>query len=120
MKASPRTETNAHDVVASYPGSRAGAAFWADHSGEGWIFGGIGFSQYDSEHAHILQDLWSFSVLRNEWTLINAGSTGAVSSQGERHPGPRHNAAACVPPKKLSFRFRISLSDMTNYKSADF
>ena len=26
----------------------------------------------------------------------------------------------CVPPKKLSFRFRISLSDMTNYKSADF
>ena len=23
-----------------------------------------------------------------------------------------------VPPKKLSFRFRISLSDMTNYKSA--
>ena len=25
-----------------------------------------------------------------------------------------------VPPKKLSFRFRISLSDMTNYKSADF
>lgn len=95
VKASPRTETNAHDVVASYPGSRAGAAFWADHSGEGWMFGGIGFSQYDSEHAHILQDLWSFSVLRNEWTLINAGSTGAVSSQGERHPGPRHNAAAC-------------------------
>ena len=30
-------------------------------------------------------------------------------------PGPGH-----VPPKKLSFRFRISLSDMTNYKSADF
>ena len=27
---------------------------------------------------------------------------------------------ADVPPKKLSFRFRISLSDMTNYKSADF
>ena len=26
--------------------------------------------------------------------------------------------AVIVPPKKLSFRFRISLSDMTNYKSA--
>ena len=25
-----------------------------------------------------------------------------------------------VPPKKLSFRFCISLSDMMNYKSADF
>ena len=25
-----------------------------------------------------------------------------------------------VPPKKLSFRLSLSLSDMTNYKSADF
>ena len=28
------------------------------------------------------------------------------------------NTVRVVPPKKLSFRFRISLSDMTNYKSA--
>ena len=32
----------------------------------------------------------------------------------------RYLTAEDVPPKKLSFRFRISLSDMTNYKSADF
>ena len=39
------------------------------------------------------------------------------------HPAtvrPHLNLRSCfaVPPKKLSFRFRISLSDMTNYKSA--
>ena len=92
---SPRSENNAQNVQIAYPGSRAGAAFWVDHSGVGWMFGGMGFSYHRNEDAHILQDLWSFSVLRNKWTLIDTGSNGPMPSQGEFHPGPRHNAAAC-------------------------
>ena len=91
----PRTETNSHDVLIAYPGSRAGAAFWADHTGIGWMFGGMGFDDYGSEHAHILQDLWSFSVLRNKWTQVDTGHAGPKPSQSEVHPGPRHRAAAC-------------------------
>ena len=68
------------------------------------------------------------------WGGLSGGvSVRGVSVQGDLCPGglpdrppslceqnDRQTGVKTVPPKKLSFRFRISLSDMTNYKSADF
>lgn len=83
------------DTKIAYPGSRAGAAFWAHHSGIGWMFGGIGFSDSGTDSAHVLQDLWSFNVLIEKWTLVDSGPGGNVPSKGKLHPGPRHRGAAC-------------------------
>ena len=60
------------------------------------------------------------NVLHLSVILFTGEGCLADTPLGRHPPGqtPRTDTPMQVPPKKLSFRFRISLSDMTNYKSA--
>ena len=60
------------------PGWRLNASGWTDHSGNLWLFGGLGgdingFGDY-------LNDLWEFNTLTNTWKWV--GGNGAGGSFG--------------------------------------
>jgi hypothetical protein len=66
------------------PGSRQGAATWADNSGHLWLFGG---SVYDSsEQLGVFADLWSYDPASNQWTWVGGANgqnaTGINGGQG--------------------------------------
>jgi N-acetylneuraminic acid mutarotase len=68
-------------AAGNIPGSRAGAATWADTNGNLWLFGGSGWN-----------DLWEYSPSTNEWTWIGGSSTvgtrsGVYGTLGVPAPG---------------------------------
>ncbi len=75
------------------PGGRMGAVSLTDHSGNFWLFGGIGFDT--GTEATYLNDLWEFDTSTNEWTWVSGsssgGQTGVYGTQGTP-------ASANVPP----------------------
>ncbi len=79
---------NTESRLQDYPGGRQGAAFWIDHAGIGWMFGGKGFDEHKSDFGRAVQDFWKFDILKKRWSAITLSS-----SSGK--PGPRHKAAAC-------------------------
>ncbi len=46
--------------VGNYPGSRWGAGYWIDHSGQLWIFGGEGYDSTGTSGDGLLNDLWRY------------------------------------------------------------
>ena len=81
-----------HKTTCSHPGSRESAASWMDQSGQAWMFGGVGFDKYPSEGVHVLDELWKFNLVQQEWSLIS------VKGQNKNNlpsPGGIHSAAAC-------------------------
>ncbi len=79
------------------PGARARGVSWTDHSGNFWLFGGIGFGVIAS--APDFNDLWEYSPSSNEWTWISGSNTfGAKGVYGTlgtaaagNVPGSRQN-----------------------------
>jgi len=65
------------------PGSREGAMSWTDGSGNLWLFGGWGFDANGT--SCMLDDLWMFNPLINQWTWEEGSST--VSSYTGGQPG---------------------------------
>ncbi len=81
-----------HKTTHSHPGSRESAVSWMDQSGQAWMFGGVGFDKSLSGGVHVLDELWKFNLVQQEWSLIS------VKGQNKRtlpSPGGRHSAAAC-------------------------
>jgi len=57
------------------PGGRYSVAGqWIDHSGNLWLFGGVGF---DSTGAYLglLNDLWMYNPSTNQWTWMSGSNT---------------------------------------------
>jgi N-acetylneuraminic acid mutarotase len=50
------------------PGSRAGAATWADSDGDLWLFGGGGYDEQDAGGP--LNDMWKYDLSIHEWTWM--------------------------------------------------
>ncbi len=76
------------------PGARVDGVAWADASGNGWLFGGSGFSAPSS--VGFLNDLWKYSD--GEWTWVS-GSNGVNQSptygtEGTLAPGNTPGARA--------------------------
>jgi len=64
------------------PGSRAGAASWADRNGHFWLFGGDG---YDADGIEgYLNDLWEFTPSTGEW----AWTSGSANTNCQSRPAP--------------------------------
>ena len=62
------------------PGARSGPTEWADHNGNVWIFGGLG---YDSRGIQsYLNDLWEFNPSANEWTWMGGSQFGSNYDAG--------------------------------------
>jgi N-acetylneuraminic acid mutarotase len=62
------------------PGGRSGPTEWADHNGNVWIFGGLG---YDSRGIQsYLNDLWEFNPSTNEWTWMGGSQFGSNYDAG--------------------------------------
>lgn len=57
------------------PGSRYGASFWSDSSGNLWLFAGKWFSGDLTGTTGFLDDMWEFSPSTNEWTWMGGDNT---------------------------------------------
>jgi Galactose oxidase, central domain len=66
------------------PGGRQEAAGWADGNGNLWLFGGEGQDSVGTANG-ILNDLWMYNILNNEWTWVAgsklANQTGVYPAQ---------------------------------------
>ena len=56
------------------PSSRENALTWTDSSGNTWLYGGDGMDSADQYN--LLNDLWQFNPVTNQWTWVSGSSTG--------------------------------------------
>lgn len=66
-------------AASNIPGSRSGAAAWADDQGNFWLFGGWGFDSAGT--FGLLNDLWEYTPATNEWTWVGGSKTIPACSQ---------------------------------------
>jgi N-acetylneuraminic acid mutarotase len=86
------------------PGARAGAATWADSSGNLWLLGGEGTNS--AGNSDLLNDVWEFAPATGEWNWLSGSSqpdaVGAYGTEGkastDNGPGSRADAASWVDP----------------------
>lgn len=67
------------------PGARWLAAYWTDHSGNFWIFGGLGLDA-NGTRGH-LNDLWQYTVATGQWTWISGPNTVCPTQNASGCPG---------------------------------
>ena len=78
-------------AAGNYPGLRSAEAVWADHQGNIWLFGGLG---YDAQgNFGILQDLWEFFPAANQWGWMGGSDTLPSGGAGASVYGTRGVAA---------------------------
>ncbi len=58
------------------PGGRTGSASWVDLTGNFWLFGGSGLA---AASGGILNDLWKYDPLTNQWTWVKGDNTNSVA-----------------------------------------
>jgi len=81
---------------ANKPGARYGSITWTDGAGKCWLYGGYGYPAGST--AGLLNDLWKFDPLTNNWTWVNGnntidntGSYGVMGTQAAGNkPGARY------------------------------
>lgn len=86
-------------AASNKPGGRTETAQWRDNQGNIWIFGGYGHDGLSS--LGLLNDLWKYDPLLNQWTWMKGSNTtngaavyGTVNvSSISNTPGPRKGAA---------------------------
>ncbi len=86
------------------PGGREGSVTWKDAFGNFWLFGGFGPDQNGA--FGLLNDLWKYDPVINQWTWINGNKTkdqkGIYVTQGipdsGNKPGSRAGATGWVDP----------------------
>lgn len=61
--------------ISNKPGSRVLASSWVDNLGNFLILGGFGYS-YNSVGTEVLNDLWKYNAVNNEWTWMKGDSIG--------------------------------------------
>jgi N-acetylneuraminic acid mutarotase len=65
------------------PGGRGQCSSWTDASGNFWLFGGGG---YAASTTQLLNDIWKYNPITNEWIWINgdnvSNQTGIYGTQG--------------------------------------
>ena len=87
--------TQGQAAAGNVPGAREAAAVWADHSGQLWLFGGLGADA--SQNAVQFNDLWKYQPVTGQWTWVAGPSmpdgTGSYGMQGVA-------AAGNVPPAR--------------------
>jgi hypothetical protein len=83
-------------AMTNTPGARIGSSCWIDGADNLWLFGGIGYASVYG----VLNDLWKYNPLSNEWIWIHGDSTvghPAIYSNTSFissvcRPGSLHNA----------------------------
>jgi gliding motility-associated-like protein len=72
-----------------------GSATWTDQNGDLWLFGGIGWDA--SGNNDILNDMWKYSIVTNEWTWMHGpGIANSAGNFGTRYV----SSPANVPPAR--------------------
>jgi hypothetical protein len=67
------------------PGGRQEAVGWADASGNLWLFGGEGEDSLGTAGG-ILNDLWVYNILNNQWTFVLGSTTANQTGVYETSP----------------------------------
>lgn len=84
---------------ANEPGARCSSTSWTDNSGNLWVIGGYGYAT--TGPADLLNDMWKYDVLNNQWTWMKGYSNtlvqqGTYGTQGTfataNVPGARYDA----------------------------
>jgi N-acetylneuraminic acid mutarotase len=75
-------------TASTIPGGRYDAVTWIDNSGNLWLHGGNGLATTGS--GGLLNDLWKYNVLTNQWTWVSGGnainSVGTYGTKGTSGP----------------------------------
>ncbi len=87
--------TRGTEDAANIPGARYGSQTWTDQEGNLWLYGGYGF---DETTEGILNDIWKYNPVTNNWTWMNGDSiieqTAVYGIKGVAHesnkPGARY------------------------------
>lgn len=77
------------------PGARYGSQTWTDANGNLWLYGGYG---YDTSNSGILNDIWKYNPVTNNWTWIKGDNAveqvGVYGTKGVANainkPGARY------------------------------
>ncbi|MEO6001104.1 MAG: kelch repeat-containing protein [Chitinophagaceae bacterium] len=85
-------------AASNKPGSRHRSTSWTDGSGNLWLFGGFGYAA--GATSQVLNDLWKYDPLINQWIWINGQNTlsnpGIYGTKGIASafnmPGSRYGA----------------------------
>lgn len=84
------------------PGSRQSAAYWTDHNGNFWLFGGFGRTISSAQNG-LMNDLWMFNPGTNQWTwyggsgaINGAAYYGTMGETGSGYPGARQDALTWI------------------------
>jgi N-acetylneuraminic acid mutarotase len=96
--------------AANTPGARNRSVAWTGLSGELWLFGG---SDYDVTGGGLLNDLWKYDPVTDNWTWMKGGSTanqlgvyGTLGIQAaENTPGARDQAVSWADPSGALWLF---------------
>ncbi|MBA3681991.1 MAG: choice-of-anchor D domain-containing protein [Bacteroidetes bacterium] len=94
--------TKGVSAPANKPGARVDAVTWTDGSGNFWLFGGYG--QAAAGGPGLLNDLWKYNPVTNQWTWIHGSNTvnqlGVYGTMGigtvSTIPGSRWGSSAFV------------------------
>ncbi|MBI5856094.1 MAG: T9SS type A sorting domain-containing protein [Sphingobacteriales bacterium] len=87
--------TQGIENASNKPGARYGSQTWTDRNGNLWLYGGYGF---DETSSGILNDIWKYDPVTNNWTWIKGDSlveqTGIYGVKGvagaANKPGARY------------------------------
>lgn len=70
--------TQGTPATSNIPGARSAAVSWKDHSGNFWLFGGIGLDV--NGYSELLNDLWEYRA--GQWTWIGGPSVAPPNQPG--------------------------------------
>ncbi len=87
--------------VNNHPGGRLTRAFTKDNQGNFLLFGGSGY--FTGNNVQLLNDLWKYDPLIDQWTWVKGGqvnANGVYGTQGlpdpSNNPGSRSGAMMCA------------------------
>jgi N-acetylneuraminic acid mutarotase len=63
-------------AAGNLPGGRYSGVSWVDHSGNFWLFGGVGLDGAATENH--LNDLWEYKASTGLWTWVSGSQTGGA------------------------------------------
>ena len=109
-----------------YPGGRHGATTWTDKRGNLWLFGGEGVDAYSTSidlFGTLLNDLWKYDVVTNEWTWVSGRELGSEQgfygskwlAESGNTPGGRYDAVGWIDEDDNLWLFGGYGLDENNY-----
>src|SRR5262249_16237786 len=99
------------------PGGRQTALLWFDHTGNIWLFGGLGLDSAGTHSAGslsgglangvapdgaLLNDLWKYHIAAQQWTWVSGGGATGIANLNGVYGTAQVAAATNIPGSRWS------------------